>query len=252
MIGYDRNAHLSDADLLAWNDGVLDFAEHIEECKICQERALALQAEDRRLKTTLFRAACPPTQLLAEFGAGFLVGDEQKYVAQHVSSCPHCRQELSWQQAFMQSLTPAPAPAVETETLRQRLEEVREGVRVIVARWVNNVTTGPNLGRSFQFAMGTMRGEHQRPMLFDANELQVTLEFYRDPEHPGKHQIIGLLIGDETPESFRVQVWQEKTCIAETMVDELGNFVLGNLSPANYDLKLIHPKLEIQLNSLEV
>jgi hypothetical protein len=108
------------------------------------------------------------------------------------------------------------------------------------------------VGLGVHYAFGAMRGQEKRPMLFSADELQVTLEFYEDEEQPGKRQLVGLLIGEETPERFQVQVWKEGTCVAETRVDELGNFIISGLEPAQYDLKLVHPKLEIQLNALDV
>jgi len=89
-------------------------------------------------------------------------------------------------------------------------------------------------------------------MIFDAGELQVTLEFYEDPEHLGQRQLVGLLVGEDKPERFQVQLWQEEGLVAEATVDELGNFVIDNLSPGHYNLKLLHPKLEIQLNDLEI
>ncbi len=89
-------------------------------------------------------------------------------------------------------------------------------------------------------------------MLFDAGELQVTLEFYEDAGNLGRHQLVGLLVGEEPPDVFRVELWQNKKQMAEATVDELGNFVIDNLPPGRYNLKLIHPKLEVQLNDLEI
>ncbi len=243
--------HASDAELLAWLDGAQEVAQHVDHCEMCQRRALALRIEDRRLHGMLYRAECPPALTLAEYGAGFLAGKERKAIDEHVSHCPLCSQELAWQRQFMAALAPRPH---ESSQMPDRMREVKERVRIVVAQWINNASQGPGIGMGMQFAMGAMRGQNKskRPMLFDADELQVTLEFYEDAANPGKHQLVGLLVGDEMPERFQVQLWHDRNCVAEASVDELGNFVIDNLSPAEYDLKLIHPRLEIQLNALEI
>ena len=243
-------AHLSDSELLAWLDGFQEHAEHIESCEACRQRALALRIAERRLKSLFYRADCPPALTLAEYGAGLL--EDPEPVRQHVRTCPHCSQELAWQEQFLRSLALPPARAREPEPPASK-ESLRDRVRVVVARWINPNSETPGIGIGFQYALGAMRGaSDRRPMLFSADELQVTLEFYEDEDHPGKHQLVGLLVGEEQPERFKVQVWQEGTCVAETSVDELGNFAIRNLAPAQYDLKFLHPKLEIQLNALDI
>lgn len=242
-------AHLSDAELLAWLDGDRTHDDHIAACDVCRHRALALHLEDRRLRSLLYRAECPPALTLAEYGIGLLSEEERRAIRSHVDNCPLCSQELAWQQQFMASL----APGEETSPSRnERQQSPHESVRVVVARWINHLTNGPGIGVGMQFALGPMRGSSQRPMIFDAGELQVTLEFYEDPEHLGQRQLVGLLVGEDKPERFRVQLWQEEGLVAEATVDELGNFVIDNLSPGHYNLKLLHPKLEIQLNDLEI
>jgi len=242
-------AHFSDADLLAWLDGSREHAAHIEQCEPCRQRALALRFEERRWRSLLFRAECPPALTLAEYGLGLLSGEQREAIQAHVETCPLCSQELAWQQQFMASLLPEKEPVPSSG---EHLQTVREGVRVIIAQWVNRLSGGPGMGVGMQFAMGPMRGSSQRPMLFDAGELQVTLEFYEDAGNLGRHQLVGLLVGEEPPDVFRVELWQNKKQMAEATVDELGNFVIDNLPPGRYNLKLIHPKLEVQLNDLEI
>ncbi len=249
MTEKNQLAHASDAELLAWLDGVQDGAQHIVECEECQRRALALHIEERRLHGLFYRAECPSALTLAEYGAGFLSKEERKAVDEHIAHCPLCSQELAWQRQFMATLASQPQESPQRSDL---LREVKESVRIIVAQWINKASQGPGIGVGMQFAMGAMRGQSKRPMLFNADELQVTLEFYEDAANPGKHQLVGLLVGEEMPERFQVQLWHGRNCVAEASVDELGNFVIDNLPPAKYDLKLIHPKLEIQLNALEI
>ena len=238
-------AHFSDAELLAWLDGSREHAEHIANCKVCYQRAMTLRIEEGRWQSLLYRAECPPALTLAEYAIGLLPEDERQAIRAHVETCPLCTQELAWQEQFMAAMRDEPTSEPEASS-------VRDGVRVIIAQWVNRLSGGPGVGLGMQFALGPMRGGGQRPMLFDAGELQVTLEFYEDVGHPGRHQLVGLLVGEETPESFRVELWQDARCVAEATVDELGNFVIDNLAPRHYNLKLIHPKLEIQLNDLEI
>ncbi len=251
MTAHPLHAHYSDADLLAWLEGNKEFRTHIEQCEACRQRAMLLLFEEKRLQSLLFRADCPSPLTLANYELKQLSDESRRIVSAHIAQCPHCSQELAWLRQFMAAPISQTIPA--PQEAPNPLNEVKESIRVIVARWVNQVTGGPGAGMGMQLAMGAMRGGgEQRPMLFDADELQVTLEFYEDQTHPGKHQLVGLLIGDEAPEHFRVQIWRDNTCLAETEVDELGNFTIDNLTPAMYDLKLIHPKLEVQLNALDI
>jgi len=242
------HAHYADANLLAWLDGDREYGLHIEHCEACRRRALLLELEERRLQSLLFRADCPSPLMLVDYELNLLPDEQRMLIKAHVAQCPHCSQELAWLRQFMTALIPQTAEAPQTA---ERLREIKESIRVIVARLVNQTTGGPGMG--MQLAMGAMRGGgEQRPMLFEADELQITLAFYEDQMHPGRHQLVGLLIGNDAPDRFRVQLWQEDACLAETSVDELGNFTIENLPPAVYDLKLIHPKLEVQLNALDI
>ena len=249
MTEHPLRAHYSDAELLAWLDGDQTHQDHIDHCEACQQRALALRIQDRRLRALLDRVECPPTLTLAEYGLGLLTGKEQRALRKHVENCPLCSQELAWQQQFMESIMPDPNGA---PSIGDHVQAVREGVRVIVAQWVNRFAKGAGPGLGVQFALGPMRGRSQRPMLFDAGELQVTLEFYEDADHPGKHQLVGLLVGGDSLDLFKIELWQNDTRVAETKVDDLGNFIITDLAPEHYKLKLIHPKLEIQINDLEI
>ena len=244
------HAHYSDANLLAWLDGNNEYGHHIEHCEACCQRALLLQIEERRLHSLLFRADCPPPLTLAEYALEQLPEEERERIRLHVARCPHCRQELAWLQQSMAEFLP-PATAAPPPPPQQ--SEEKAGVRVIVARWVNQAAGGLGRGMGMQPVMGAMRGSAQQPpMIFQAEELQITLAFYEDPQHPGRQQLVGLLVGDDAPERFRVQLWREDAWLTEIPVDELGNFAIDDLPPAVYDLKLIHPKLEVQLNALDI
>ncbi len=242
--------HYSDADLLAWLEDDKELGTHIEHCEACRQRAMHLALEEKRLQSLLFRADCPSPMTLSNYELDQLPDENRRMVSAHIAQCPHCSQELAWLRQFMAAPISQAIPAAQAP---HPLHELKESIRVIVARWVNQAANGAGAGMGMQLAMGAMRGGgEQRPMLFDADGLQITLEFYEDPTHPGKHQLVGLLIGDETPEHFRVQIWRDNACLAETTVDELGNFTIDNLPPAIYDLKLIHPRLEVQLNALDI
>lgn len=107
--------HFSDAQLLAWLDGDRSLAQDFSSCEPCRQRALALHIEERRLRLLFFRAECPSTLLLAEYGMGLLSKKEKAKIDAHIIGCPHCSQELAWQRQFMASLAASSETALQGE-----------------------------------------------------------------------------------------------------------------------------------------
>jgi len=234
--------HLTDAELLAWLDDDNALAEHIARCPACQTRARMLQAENHRLQARLYRADCPPAYELGEYGLGLLSPSRLDEITEHLARCPHCRQELAIQQTFLAGLATETAPETRSAPVDQ--------IRVVIATLVQDFRAGWQGMGGMQPAMAAMRGKENRPQIYDAGDYQLSLEFQEDPENPGRRALFGLLIGDDAPMSFEIQLWQGDTLVTHAPVDEFGNFSIKDLMNESYDLKLVKPELEIRLEAL--
>jgi hypothetical protein len=236
--------HLTDAELLAWLDDDNALAEHIARCPACQTRARMLQAENHRLQVRLYRADCPPAYELGEYGLGLLSPSRLDEIAEHLARCPHCRQELAIQQIFLAGLATEAAPETRSAPVDQ--------IRVVIATLVQDFRAGWQGMGGMQPAMAAMRGKENRPQIYDAGDYQLSLEFQEDPANPGRRALFGLLIGDDEPASFEVQIWLDDVLVAHVPVDDFGNFSISGLQPANYEMKLIRPQLAIHLNDVSI
>ena len=125
-------------------------------------------------------------------------------------------------------------------------------MRVIIARLIQGGKAGlPGFG-GLQPAMAGIRGSDNGPMIYGAEDYQLAIEFLEDPEKPGRRVLYGLLVGDEEPSSFEVQLWREQALVAHARVDQYGNFSINDLQPGDYDMRLIRPSLSIRLDDLSV
>jgi len=247
---HTTSSHLSDAALLAWLDGDATAAEHMARCQHCQARARDLRQQETALRKIAHRMTCPPAHTLAEYALGLLPNAQHNELSQHLAHCPHCRQELALQQQFMAATAPATAPAptpapASAPTLGQQ-------VKIIVAQLLQDARDAwQNTGTgSLQPALAAMRGQVDGPQIYTAGDYQLSLELIPDPENQGRRALIGLLLGDNAPETFEIQLWQQDALITHTRIDPHGNFSINKLPPGNYELKLIRPQLIIHLNNV--
>ncbi len=233
--------HPSDAELLAWLNGDNTHGEHIAHCRECLTRVQTLSNEEQFLRINLYRADCPSAHELGEYMLRLLPQFQINAIAVHVAHCPHCSQELATLQEFF---TAAALPAAQPTIAKQ--------IRVIMATLLGDIRAGWQGTEGLQPAMAAMRGEQNKPRIYEAEDYQLTIEIQEDPENPGRQALFGLLIGEDAPASFEIQLWQGANLITQEPVDEYGNFSISNLVKENYDLKLIKPELEIRLEALQL
>jgi len=233
--------HPTDAELFAWLNGDNTRNDHIVHCQTCLTRVQSLSNEERFLQVNLQRMDCPPAHELGEYQLGLLAKRQLVRMAGHVAHCPACRQELTVLREFIATVAP-PEPR----------QTIGKQIRVIVAKLLGDMQAGWQGMGGMQPAMAVMRGEQHKPRIYEAEDYQLTIEIQEDPENPGRRALFGLLIGDDAPASFEIQLWQGDTLITQAPVDEYGNFSVTNLMNENYDLKLIKPALEIRLEMLRL
>ena len=96
-----------------------------------------------------------------------------------------------------------------------------------------------------------MRGEEEETRHYQAEDVQVVIGVQQDVEQPDRKVILGLVIGTD-PGGMEVHLWRDEQRVATVSVDDLGNFVIPNLTPASYELILSSPELEIHIQDLEI
>jgi len=140
------------------------------------------------------------------------------------------------------------APTLEQPGL---LEQATERFRVLVAHLVNGVVNVDLLGQPTP-ALAGVRGGEREPLIYEADGVQVVVEVDQDPNQPERRSILGLVIGVDDPDKLEIHLWQSDQPVATVQVEEMGNFVIFNLTPGHYELIVSGPELEIHIQELEV
>ncbi|MFW5942640.1 MAG: hypothetical protein ACOCXI_12625 [Chloroflexota bacterium] len=228
----------SDADLLAYLDGELppQRAREIEQSASNRQRLAELAQQERRLAEYLYRSACPDAHQLGEYHLQLLSGPEAERIAAHLKMCPCCAQEVKQLQAYLDD--------VESDLDYSVLERLK----VLVARLSPDLDVGgPLVGP----ALAGVRGGDSGPLVYTAEDVQVSLEVQDDVAAADRRSVLGLVLGADA-EGWHVYLWRENEEIAHTTVDELGNFVLDGVEPNTYRLLLHGEQVLVHIPDLTV
>ena len=190
---------------------------------------------ENKLAAQLYRLTCPSPEDLGEFHLQMLPPQKAVAIAQHLPACPHCAQELTQLQHYLNELAP------------EISYSFREQVKIWIAQRLPSFSSpGPGGAPTLAF-----RGQTDEPLMYEAGEYQLNIEIQDDPAKPGHKTILGLLIGaDEL--SFQVQLWQNGRHLQTTAIDELGNFSFTAVFPGIYDLILNRLTTEIHVQAFTV
>jgi anti-sigma factor RsiW len=189
---------LDEIQLLAYQDGEADaeVVSHLEQCPHCRGRALRLARFQDRLIAQLYRVTCPDSLELGEYHLGLLSRERMADVAQHLADCPLCRDEVAQLTDYLAEL----APDLEVSPL--------ERVKVWVAQLVN---VAREMGRPGTPGLvpvyAGVRGEDERPLIYEAGNAQIAIEIQDDPEQPDRKMLLGLVTGIESG-GIVVHLWQ--------------------------------------------
>jgi hypothetical protein len=162
-------------------------------------------------------------------------------VAEHLAECPHCRGEVAQLTGYLAELEPSLSFDL--------LEQVKEHVRVLVARLISG---GPLGQPALAPALTGMRGGEQEPLIYQADEIQVMIEIQEETDRPDRRTILGLVIGLSAPQELTAHLWQAEQRLLTVSVDELGNFVLSDIASGSYELMLSGPEVDIHIQDLEI
>lgn len=237
---------LDDVELLMALDDEADLevAMHVSNCPQCQQRSAELASLQQVAAARLFRATCPSSLELGEYHLGMLPPTRSASVQQHVAACPHCAQELTQLDSFLNIADPHLHPAP--------WEVIKRHVKVVVARLASGPQRNNLFGQpAFAPALAGLRGEQSGPLTYEAGDVQIILDIQDDEQQAGRKAIIGLILGWDTEEVV-VRLWSDERLVSTVTVDMFGNFAIDGLMPGAYEMFVTNEPVEIHIQELKV
>jgi hypothetical protein len=231
-----RRPSLDDLDLIAAIDGEADeeVIAHLHDCPRCAARARDFDQLQGLLRQRLYRILCFSSDDLLAYQQGWLVGQRRTQLQAHLRDCPHCAAELHLLAVAAPEPLPAPIPRL----------------RRVVA-----VAQAPHGPAALAPVYGGMRGATRGGQYaYRADNLELTLDVQRTGDRTGRVVLVGMVFNDddvpaEISEST-ASLLRNELVVNSAQLDELGNFVLEDITPGDYSLSLRLPDLEVVIEAL--
>lgn len=222
-----------------------EVRQHLDQCPHCLERAQSLAKLQQSLIERLFRATCPLPEELGEYQLGLVSSQNKIDIAQHLLDCPHCRAEVAQLRSFLDQPDPHLQPGPVERAIRP--------IRVLIA----DLLSGPSslLAPSkpaYAPALAGVRGQAEEPFVYAAGDIQIMLQVQPDTQQADRRTILGLIMGLADPQAMQAILYQQSRRKTSVEIDELGNFVIGNLSPVQYELILTSADTEIHIRDVDL
>ena len=209
---------------------------HVQRCAACAATVAAYSREERALRDSLFRVACPEAQILGELALGLLGPEEALPVRRHLVDCRHCSSEL---RLLTSSLNGDP------------LTELLEGpglVRRIVAR-LRQAPAGSLL-------MAGVRGTPgEGPQVFEAEEMTISLNAHAEGRGAKRTwSLFGLLdvAGMPPDTSTNLRLLTPSGSATSLPLDAIGNFTATGLQAGTYGLEIVFADRTITIEDITI
>jgi len=235
---------LDDGQLLAYivGNAPAEVHQHLEQCPDCRSRLATLQGWQSWLMNNLYRTPCPSSLDLGEYKLQMLGEKQKAEIEQHLGWCPHCSRELQ--------LFSAQEQAFVGDRPISSLEQLTDRVRIVMARLRNDLM-GIRL-ETPQVEMAGIRGQETTKLLiYDADELEISLMLQADAAQPSQSVLLGGVSGPNDL-TFEVDLLEGTQLVSTTNVDSLGNFTLPILREGQYTLILHSDTREIYIDHLDL
>jgi len=230
---------LTDLVLLRFLDGESDPETdvHLQNCLHCKQRATALLEIQGHLTANLFRTQCPSSQELGDYHLRLIPSDSRVKIKAHVANCLHCTRELAELEAYLNQVR----PEIEITPV--------ERVKILVAKLIGGLDLSSQ--GALAPAMVGVRGTTSSATMYEAGDLQLSLELQKDPEDPGKGTLLGLALGADVA-GLVAKLLQDGSEIADSKLDDLGNFLFQDIPSGAYDLILQGSEIEIHIPTIAI
>lgn len=199
------------------------------------------------LAKSVYRVTCPDTLQLGEYAEGMLSGAELTQVETHVETCPKCRQELQFLRTFMDVEI---VPEVKKSQLDSLIDKLQGSIRRLIA-----LLQPPNVpGFGGQMAAGalSLRGTVGDQLVYAVDDVQIVIDIQRDPEDQNLRVIYGLVLGLEEEQPVAITLQSAEQPIADTILDDIGNFSFDGLAKGEYQVYLKAESVEVEINELKI
>lgn len=230
-----RPPSLNEIDLIAAVDGEAEeeVVAHLRDCPHCAQRVRDFDELQKLLRQRLYRILCPSSDDLLAYRQGWLDRQRTATLRTHLRDCPHCERELR----LLDEATGAPP-------WPPPISHLRRVVAMALAPKPQPVALYGGLrsaGNGYHYAY---RAEH----------LELTLDVQHVAGRPGRVVLVGMLFDQETPpgemQRATASLLEGDFVVRSAALDELGNFVLDDITPGDYSLSLRLPELEVVVEAL--
>jgi hypothetical protein len=221
--------------------------EHLEQCKICQQRLARYKQSHTSLLSRLYRSQCPSGTRLSLYCAGLLAVDEQMSIAAHLLLCPLCAAEAADTRLFMADVEPIPAPVFSSSVAVQRI------VAILIRQQAQLVERN-----------GGKMPEKAWPRQYRAGSINLSLSLSRASN--GENLLLGILSSADSEESVdafdeaRAELYsiesfeerQSKTPLRGTVIEDLGNIMFTAVPVGQYVLVIHLPGCELVFEEISI
>jgi len=252
---------LDDLALIAAIDGEAnsEVMAHLRACGSCAARAQHFATLQGLLRERFFRMFCPPTDELIAFHDGMPPGEQRDGIATHIVDCPHCHRELHLLKQITSERITGPSPPFfwrpPTATAMRQSGTLAHQPAVPQFRRVVAEAQQFQHPAALAAAYGTPRGLGRTDQYaYQAENLQITIDVHRLINRADRRVLTGtLFLDDDLPQGAcqaRAYLAHNDQLIKTAELDELGNFMLEDLSPGNYRLALRLPDREVVIETI--
>jgi hypothetical protein len=237
-----RPGEISDDDLIGYAAGeqTRRVRDHVRACPRCAAVAAQHAADENRLGRALFRFDCPTAMELGEYQLGMLPVSTVRRISAHLASCPHCTAELATASAFLDAPEPTSSRAVDA------LGAVAGTLRHVVAQLLS----------SPQPAAALRGGGRPVTLVYGADDLTLTLHPQAADRPRGQVQLLGFVeqrgANLDSLAGSRVRLLAGPTTAATAIIDEIGNFMVGPVPQATYDLEVTTSTMQVVIPDLQL
>lgn len=243
---------LDDLALIAAIDGEAspEVMAHLRTCGCCAARAQEFAQLQGLLRKQFFRMFCPSTDDLVTHHQGALPEPRRAEIEAHLLECSHCLREL--------------------RLLKQIASEALSGrappPKLVAPGWAApapGTLAAPTYLTASQTTIalpelyGAPRGaRYTDQYAFQADNLEITIDVHRVVGQSDRRVLVGVLSIDEEQPSAGCYVSaygaHDHRLVSTAELDELGSFVLADLSAGSYRLLMHLPDREIVIEAISV
>lgn len=174
---------------------------------------------------------------LGEYALHLLPPEEAEAIQRALEHDPALRYEMKLLQDYLHKVR-LPMHSVARSSQSNLLDQFRTLIAHLTSK-----------GHSFNPAMLGLRGSEDGFYVYQANEVELTLEVQSD--ELGQRMLIGSVNG-ANPHDLKVHLYRDHLRVTTVNVDDEGDFCITTLTPSRYTLIVYGPTLDICIPDVEV